>query len=109
MAAATTAQKSPAASNSFPGVASAVTIFSGGSQVVASGGVETNTVVSSGGTLFVQSGGLADLTTISAGGTEVVDADGTDFGPLISGGTQFVYGPPAAAVSEVPTFVRPAR
>ena len=66
--------------------------FGGGAIVeLASGGTATSTTVASGGTLAVL-GGLAKPVTIASGGVDIVSPDGRDFGALISGGTQLVYG-----------------
>jgi autotransporter passenger strand-loop-strand repeat protein len=64
------------------------TVNSGGSEIVASGGIASNTIVSSGGSMVVLSHGIADPATIYSGGSETISAGGTDLGALISGGTQ---------------------
>jgi autotransporter passenger strand-loop-strand repeat protein len=66
------------------GLASGVTIFAGGSQVIESGGSATSTTVSNGGTLDVLSGGSAIGPHLLAGGTLVIG--GTLSGYIVSSG-----------------------
>jgi autotransporter passenger strand-loop-strand repeat protein len=77
------------------GLADDVSISSGGSAEVLSGGVFNvrsgntiyGTIVTSGGVATVYSGGTANGTVISAGATEIVNPGGTTTGTRIIGGT----------------------
>ena len=55
-------------------------------------------LISSGGTLIVAFGGVSDPVTIFSGGTEIVDSGGTDGGAQISGGEQDVFGSANGAI-----------
>ena len=67
------------------------TILKGGTDVVSSGGVDLGVVVNSGGTEIVSAGGVASNTTVSSGGVQMVASGGTaDPTVILSGGTEVV-------------------
>ena len=68
------------------GLASGVTVFSGGSQAVESGGVVSGTTVSTGGTEIVSAHGTSIDGTVASGATEVVY--GLDIGATVTGGNE---------------------
>jgi autotransporter passenger strand-loop-strand repeat protein len=66
-------------------------ILKGGTGIVSSGGIDLGVVVNSGGTEIVSAGGVASNTTVSSGGVQMVASGGTaDPTVILSGGTEVV-------------------
>src|SRR5205823_5146918 len=67
------------------------TVYSGGSQLVSSGGTTSGTTVSSGGFEYVSSGGVASGTVVTFSGSETVSSGGINSGAIVdSGGQAFI-------------------